>query len=233
MFLIDPQRISGACGLEFRAFWHTKRFGRLSEAWSREIDLPNEQIDAAVFIHIRVILGVITSLAIARILNGLAGFAQNSRRNRPYFVHTLWAIYLLLLIAHFWWFEFALAGKQNWPFESYAFLIFFASMHFFTAALLFPEHLEAGEKYEHYFFEHRGWFFGFLAALLILDLADTALKGWDYFHSLGISYPIQQLSFAALALIGSRSENRRFHAALAVAFIVGECAWIVARYAEP
>ncbi|AOL24255.1 hypothetical protein Ga0102493_11108 [Erythrobacter litoralis] len=190
------------------------------------------QVDEATFAHIRVILGVVTSLAIARILNGLAGFAQNRRRNTPYLVHTLWAIFLLLLTAHFWWFEFALAKVTFWPFETYAFLIFFASLHFFTAALLFPDQLDEGAPYEDYFFEHRGWFFGFLGALFLFDMVDTALKGPAHFASLGALYPVRQVSYAIACLAAIRWDNRRFHLALVIAFLVLEAAWIVERYAD-
>ncbi|QIQ87333.1 hypothetical protein [Erythrobacter sp.] len=190
------------------------------------------QLDEATFSHVRVILGVVTSLAIARILNGLAGFAQNRRKNTPYLVHTLWAIFLLLLIAHFWWFEFALAQVGAWPFEAYAFLIFFASLHFFTAALLFPDQLEEGAPYEDYFFEHRGWFFGFLGALFLFDMVDTALKGADYFASLGALYPVRQVGYAIACAAAIRWDNRRFHLALVIGFILLEMAWIVERYAD-
>lgn len=194
--------------------------------------LPIEHVQSEIFSHIRVILGVITSLAIARILNGLARFAQNRRRNRPYIVHTLWSFFMLLLIAHFWWFEFALASVAYWPFEAYVFLIFFASLHFFTAALLFPDELEVGDTYEEYFFEHRGWFFGFLAALFAFDLVDTWLKGWSHFASLGPFYPIHQIIYVILSLAAIRSSSRRFHFLLVILFLVAESAWILWRYGE-
>lgn len=194
--------------------------------------LTTEQLNSEIFTHVRVILGVVTSLAIARILNGLARFAQNRRRNRPFLAHTLWAVFLLLLIAHFWWFEFALARVPSWPFEAYAFLIFFASLHFFTAALLFPDDLDEGESYEDYYFEHRAWFFGFLSSLFVFDLADTALKGWDYFLSLGPTYPVQQLCYTLLSLAAIRIESRRFHIWLSIAFILIEASWIIVRYTD-
>ena len=120
----------------------------------------------AAFFHVRVIIGVVVGLAITRILNGLARFVQSPIRNRVYGAHIAWAFFLLLLIVHFWWFEFALEQIGTWTFPNYAFLIGYAALHFFTAAVLFPDNLDKHADFETVFHSHRVWFFGLLIALL-------------------------------------------------------------------
>jgi len=45
--------------------------------------------DPAAFFHVRVIVGIVTGLAIARLLNGLAHFLQTPERKRAYGVHVV------------------------------------------------------------------------------------------------------------------------------------------------
>ncbi|MGB7370325.1 hypothetical protein [Erythrobacter sp.] len=184
------------------------------------------------FFHVRMVLGVITSLAIARILNGFAKLVQTSKKEIIYSVHLLWSLLLFLLVLHFWWFEFALSSVEVWPFEAYAFLILYAALHFFISSLLFPDHLEDGETYESYFHSRRGWFFGLFALLFIYDMIDTAFKGWDHFRALGNIYPVRQVFFAALALSAIWIDNRRYHLGVVLVVIAGQIWWISTRYSN-
>lgn len=183
------------------------------------------------FFHVRMILGVITSLALARILTGLARFVQTRDREEIYPVHILWSVSLFIFVMHFWWFEFILANVERWPFEFYAFLILFAALHFFISALLLPDKLNEGETYEGYFHRQRGWFFGLLVLLLVFDTLDSFLKGQTYFATLGWPYFARQVCFILLALIAMRVENRRFHFFAVFFVLAAQLWWVGARYA--
>lgn len=186
--------------------------------------------DSAVFFHIRVVIGVVTGLAITRLLNGLAFLVSSPERERAYGVHIAWALLLLLMIVHFWWFQFSLGRISQWNFETYTFLIFYAALHFFAAAVLFPDRSAAPGDFEKYFHDHRPWFYGLLISLLTVDIIDTALKGMDHFQSLGIEYPIRQGVLILLALCAIPIADRRYHVAfVAFAFAV-EVWWITTRY---
>jgi len=186
--------------------------------------------DPAAFFHVRIIIGVVTGLAIARVLTGLAHFAQAPERRRAYGVHIAWSLVLLLMIVHFWWFEFSLAHVSHWTFETYAFVIFYAALYFFTAAILFPERLDGYADFAAYFHDRRPWFFGALIALLAVDLVDTALKGMDHFRSLGIAYPIRHGVLILLALIAIPIGDRRYHIAFVALALVTQVWWIAVRY---
>ena len=186
--------------------------------------------DPAAFFHVRVIVGVVTSLAIARVLNGLAHFVQAPERKRAYGVHIAWSLLLLLMIVHFWWFEFALERVDRWTFEAYAFLIFYAALYFFIAAVLFPDRLDGYEDFKAYFYDRRTWFFSLLIVLLVVDLVDTALKGMDHFRSLGIAYPIRQGLLILLALIAIPIANARCHVAFVALALATQVWWIALRY---
>jgi hypothetical protein len=74
------------------------------------------------------------------------------------------------------------------------------------------------------------WFCGRLASLFVVDMIDTALKGVDYFQSLGLEYPIRQGVLLLMALIAMKVTNRRYHVAFVVIPLVAEIWWIVSQF---
>ena len=160
------------------------------------MDLAHDQ-----FIHVRIIIGIVTGLTVTRLLTGLARFVQHPARDRIYLAHLAWAFFLLLAIVHFWWFEFGLQRIGVWKFEIYLFVICYAALFFFLGALLFPDRMDEYSGFAEYFHSRQKWFYGLLAALFLADLIDTAIKGAAHFSAFGIGYPIRQSVLAALALI--------------------------------
>lgn len=182
------------------------------------------------FGHVRVIIGLVTGLSMTRLLTGLAGFVQHPSRRRIYPVHLGWSIFLLLGTLHFWWFEFGLGVVPIWTFQLYVFVVGYAALFFFTCTLIFPDRLDEYSGFEEYFHARQAWFFGLLAAIFLVDLADTAIKGAAYSRSFGPIYPVRQLVGAALAIVAIFVRNRRFHAALVIAALLGEVWWILSQY---
>ena len=90
----------------------------------------------AQFVHVRIIIGIVTGLCVTRLLTGLARFVQHPVRDRIYLVHLAWAFFLLLAIMHFWWLELGLERIGVWTFEIYLFVICYAALFFFLGALL-------------------------------------------------------------------------------------------------
>ncbi len=185
---------------------------------------------AETFTHIKVVMGMVVSLSLARLLNGLAGIVQHPRAVRIYPVHLGWVAFLFLFLVHFWWWEYRLHVLPVIGFAAYLFLILFCALFFFLCALLFPTSMQDYDGYEHYFMSRRAWFFGFLAALQATDLIDTALKGGDYFASLGPEYPIRTALYIVLALVAAWTTNRRFHAGFVIFALIYQLYWIFKVY---
>jgi hypothetical protein len=72
-----------------------------------------------IFEHCRLILGMVLSLSVARLLNGLARFVQHPNRTKIFLPHVLWSFAILLHLIHFWWWEFKLIYVREWVFEIY------------------------------------------------------------------------------------------------------------------
>ncbi|MEZ5833710.1 MAG: hypothetical protein R3D05_21270 [Dongiaceae bacterium] len=182
------------------------------------------------FIHVRIIIGIVTGLSVTRLLTGLARFVQHPIRDRIYLVHLGWALFLLLAIIHFWWFEFGLQRVEVWTFEVYAFVIGYAALFFFVCALLFPDRMDEYSGFAEYFHSRQRWFYALLAAIYLADLLDTAIKGPAHFSSFGLGYPIRQGTLCALSVGAMFIADRRYHGAFVLVALAAEIYWIVSQF---
>lgn len=150
----------------------------------------NQQLPYAhdIFPHIRIILGMVIGLGVTRLLSGVARIVQHPGQYRLYSVHLAWVVSVLLMLVHFWWWEFGLFQIETWTFGKYLFIIFYAVTLFLLCALLFPDSMLDYTSYEDFFYSRRAWFFGLLAATYLLDVIDTLLKGPEHFARFGVEY---------------------------------------------
>lgn len=166
-----------------------------------------------VFVHIRVVMGMVISLSLARLLTGVAGFIQHPGRQKIYPLHIGWVLSVFLLTIHAWWWEHRLLQVEVLGFGAYLFLVCFCSLFFLLSTLLFPAAMEDYAGFEDYFFSRRKWFFGILALVYALDLADTAIKGLDYAGTLGWEFPWRNIVYITLCAVAAATADRRFHTA--------------------
>ena len=134
---------------------------------------------AEAFFHVRILVGIITALSLSRLITGLARPVQDQDWHRVGLVHTGWAVFLLLMIVHFWWFELGLARIEKWTFGLYLFVIGYAILLFLICTILFPDQADRKMNLEEYFYSRQKWFYGLLAVIFLVDVADTAFKGLD------------------------------------------------------
>ena len=177
------------------------------------------------YLHIRVLVGLVTGLGVAQLLSGVARFAQHPRERRAYWLHLVWVATALLSIMHFWWAEFAL-GRLNWNFALFAFVMFYAFLYYLLACLLFPTHIDDYTGFEDYFYSRRGWIFGLLALVLAVDYVDTLIKGRAHLEALGTEYDLRLVMLIAGCAIAAWTRNRTYHALFALAYLTYLISWI-------
>jgi hypothetical protein len=191
---------------------------------------PDITAVATVYVHVRILMGLIVGLGLTHVLRHLARFIERPAAHRMYGVHLVWCAFMFVYLLHFWWWEFRLADRPYWDFELYLFVILYSLLFYLLCTLLLPDELEEGASYESYYYSRRRWFFGLLALAFVLDLADTWIKGEAYFHSLGREYLWRNTGYV-LACIGAiLTTSRRYHAAFAVGALLYELSWIARRY---
>lgn len=178
------------------------------------------------FPHIRIVIGMVIGLAIARLLSGVARLIQHPKRYRLSAIHLLWVFSLLVELALFWWWEFALSRLPSLSFGTFIFLILYAVTLFLLCALLFPEDLDEYADYEDYFLNRRRWFFALFALTFVLDVVDTALKGparWDHYSA---DYLVQVPFGLGLCLVASLWANKRLQLAMVLLHLAYQAYWM-------
>ncbi|MFO1210129.1 MAG: hypothetical protein U1E40_13050 [Amaricoccus sp.] len=192
---------------------------------------PTTQLAHDAFFHVRVIIGLVAGLCITRLLSGLARFVQHPARPQIYAVHLGWVVFLLLAVMHFWWFEFGLGRIEVWTFELYLFVVGYASLYFFTSTLLFPDRMDDYAGFADYFHARQRWFYGLLAAIFLVDILDTRIKGLAHWRDLGAGPLAADAVLAILALVAMRVRDRRFHAAFVLLALALEVWRILRQFA--
>ncbi|MDQ6435820.1 hypothetical protein RB623_17325 [Mesorhizobium sp. LHD-90] len=178
------------------------------------------------FTHIRIVMGMVVGLGVTRLLSGVARIVQHPQQYKIYPVHLAWVAYLLLMLVHFWWWEFGLYNLRIWTFGVYLFVVCYAIILFLLCALLFPDSMQDYKSYEDYFLSKRAWFFGVLASAYLLDVVDTRLKGEEHFAQFGNEYLIRTPLFVILCMAAIATDNRTFHRAFVTFALLYQAAWI-------
>lgn len=139
---------------------------------------------AEVFPHIRIVMGMVVGLGMTRLLSGVARIVQHPKGYKLYATHLAWVASVLLMLMHFWWWEFGLFAVERWTFGTYLFIVCYAVLLFLLSALLFPDSMLDYKGYEDFFISRRAWFFGVLGATYLFDVIDTLIKGTRAFRTL-------------------------------------------------
>lgn len=185
---------------------------------------------ATLYIHVRILLGMIVGLGLTHLLRHLARIVERPKVRRVYWVHLVWALFMFVYLLHFWWWEFTLSHQASWNFNLYLFVTVYALLLYLLCALIFPDSVDDYQDYRDYFYSRGHWFFGLLAVMFAVDLVDTAIKGAAYFHHLGPEYLVRNGGYVVASLVAMKTRNRHYHGAFAVAALIYELSWIVRRY---
>lgn len=193
--------------------------------------MPEPHSIPELFPHIRIVIGMVIGLGVARLLNGVARILQDPGQVVLDPIHLGWVASMLLLLIHFWWWEFSLYGVVDWTFSKYLFVISYAILLFLISAFLFPESMANYSGYGHFFFARRGWFFGLLGMSFVFDVGDTLLKGEAYFARYGLEYEIRTVLMILGCVLAAIWRNRLFHTAFVTAFLLHDISWIARLFA--
>ena len=183
-----------------------------------------------IFEYVAVLTSIIIGLGIAHLLQGLARLIQRQGTEPPYWVHVCWVVYLLFTLVFWWWWEFRLGEIEVWTFQLYIFVVLYAVIMFLTASVMIPENLEGYDGYRDYFYSRRAWFFGLLGIAILIDVADSLVKGTDYWIALGSEYHIMNVAQPVLCVVAMFSRNPRFHGAFALMMLIHQASWAARQY---
>ncbi|WP_237068307.1 hypothetical protein [Microbulbifer guangxiensis] len=167
---------------------------------------------AALYMHIRVILGIVVGLGLTHLLRNLVKVVEEPRSDRVYWVHLGWVAFVLFYLLQFWWWEFRFTKTSEIGLGTYLYLISYASLLYVLCALLFPEKSSDPKDYFVLFYLRRKWFFAVLALVFVIDFGDTLLKGGNYLIALGSLYVYFNLFFIVGSLLAMGTRSPLYHA---------------------
>jgi hypothetical protein len=171
-----------------------------------------------VFDYFGVLISVILGLALTHLLRGLARLIQMRREIRPYWVHILWTINVVVFVLAIWWGMFWWRGLQSWTFEWFFFIALYAIALFMWASMLYPPEFSHGLDFEQYFFANRYWFFGIQSVVVLFDVVETLQKGAQQLRSVPGEYALLISAFLIITMVGMITSKRFVHGLLAVAW---------------
>ena len=134
---------------------------------------------------------------------------------------------ILILLVHFWWWEFWLGAIATWTFALYAFLLLFAFQLFLLTTLLFPDNIAEYAGYGDYFMDRRAWFFGLFASVQVFDMIDTLIKGANHASQYNWTYWAQDGTTFALAVAAIFIANRTYQVGFAALNLAAQI-WFIA-----
>jgi hypothetical protein len=178
------------------------------------------------FTHVRLILGFVVSLSLARLLAGMARLVQHPGKLKTDALHLLWSAAILILLVHFWWWEFWLGGITTWTFALYAFVLVFAMQLYLLTTLLYPDDISEYAGYGDYFMQRRAWFFALFASVQAFDILDTLIKGAGHAEQYSWVYWVQAPVYIVLSLIAIFWPNRIFQLSFAALTVIWQLVFI-------
>ena len=185
---------------------------------------------ASLFVHVRILVGMVVGLGLTHLLRNFADLLERPERRRLYWVHLAWALFVLLYLLHFWWWEFRLSHLIDWNFNIYIFITLYALLLYLLCAIIFPGTIGDCADYREYFHSRRHLFFGLLATVYLVDVVDTWIKGPDYFNTLGPEYLASNVVHFVLCVAAIFIRRPGFHATFVLAALVYQLSWIVRQF---
>ena len=184
----------------------------------------------ALYLHVRVLLGMIVGLGLTHLLRHVARIVDHPRQTRVCWVHLVWVLFVFVYLLHFWWWEFRLSALTPWTFAVYLFVALYALLLYLLCVFILPDSLEGYAGYREYFYSRRRWIFGTLAVVYVVDFVDTWIKGAAYLESFGPEYPVRTIAYVIACLVAIATARPWFHAAFAIAALVYQLSWIARQY---
>lgn len=179
------------------------------------------------FEHIAIFFSIILSLGLVHLLGGWSLMLDAREKTQIYWVHLLWTVNLLFLIALVWFANFALSSAADIGLTHYFVLLAYSISIYLMCALLFPVRGSEITDFKKHFYTNRK---RFCIVGLVFVMTD-GVDGWIESNVLGTPLNLGQFgtltTYALIFLIGIFTATHRFHATGAVIFFIGLCGFLL------
>jgi len=170
---------------------------------------------------------------VTHILSSAAHLIELRARIRMHTPTSIWLVSLLLIQIQIWWAAFHGSGTTDWHFFNFLLWLLAPVGAAMLGYLLVPDaailsHMlnaesRAGVDFEELYLHNRRWFFGLLAAIVLVSLVVDVMR--DGARALDVN-ALFRLVFLGMLGAGILTASRRAHLAFAWAFPAGFLCYI-------
>ena len=174
------------------------------------------------FEYVIVLVSIVLGLSITRLLSGVGEMLQARNHAKQYWVHNLWVLNVFMYNLMIWWVTYrwtTWSKGHSWNFFLFAFILLAPIVLYLLAVLLFPDEIPQAADMREHFSSIQKPFFLLFAALPIIDLADTLLKGLEHFREQNPIYLPGALLFAVGSTYAASTRRARFHATFGLTYL--------------
>jgi len=172
------------------------------------------------FSYISLITSLVAGLGITRLMAGFGRLLQSRHQVHLYWVHFVWLLNVLIYILLNWWVLYRWRAQTTWTFYLFMFVLITPGLLFLETVVLFPDELPAGADMKAHYYQSHRLFFMLAAFIVLIDLADTWLKGWEHFVAQGPQYFLTIGMLSALCFVAAFTKNERYHAFFSIFFLI-------------
>jgi hypothetical protein len=174
------------------------------------------------FDYLSIFVSIIIALGVTHLLSSLARYIHLRGQVRPFAPALVWAASLLLLQVQIWWVSFYRRDIPEWTFFGFILYLLIPSIVSMLSYLALPE-LHAGADMEREYNRNRRWFFGLLAAVIVISLAEDFSRSETVRIDANSAF---RIGFIALAAAGWAIESARGQLAIAIVFLISLVTYI-------
>jgi hypothetical protein len=159
--------------------------------------------------HLVVVMSILLGMSVTQLLKGIAQLYRG--RQRPYWLHSAWAVFLVVFSLLLWWTYWNYRTVTDWNFFRFVLYLSPTVVFYFLGAVTFPDPADSVTDLREYFYSRRRSFFGAFAAYgVAAGTTAVVVRGMDFFDS----SQLFRLGMVLLSLVAMRSRNERLHAAI-------------------
>ena len=131
------------------------------------------------FTYLIALASIITALGVRSILSGFAWIVTCRRQVKPYALHIIGALLVLLLQIDFWWGSFSKRLVNEWRFQYLLLFLLTPILYYLVAELLFPSRAAAEISFHDHYWANFRWFYGIAAVIQANNILVNRLMPTD------------------------------------------------------
>ena len=170
------------------------------------------------FEYLSVLISIAIALGISEMISSWGALLCQRHQVRFYWVHSVWTLFLFLLMIQFWWGFWNFRLIEHWSFGALVAIVSEVVVLVLAGIVLGPRPDSSGtiDLRLHYFEQSRVFFLLGIVLLVQLALVDTLVGDQPFLHP---ENAVRALGFG-VGVLGAFSQNERVHQVMALGSLV-------------